>query len=275
MSEDVASPQVNDAENLPDTVEWFENLPDDLRSEKTLEKFKSHDGVEKLATSFINLEKRLGSSILIPGNNATTEEVNEYRRKLGVPESADKYTFKYKEHEAVKVDENADKAFKELALKIGLNPKQAQDLIDFDCDRFIASHEAGKKSYENAIEEAKKEFGAEYETVLNKANNALNKFADAKDMENIKTLENDIRLVRLLAKVDDAMSEHAFVGGNKVSPENVREDLTKKADELMRIYTDDSKDWSERKRAEAEAHAIFSKLHGDKQVSGTMQLMKD
>jgi len=110
--------------------------------------------------------------------------------------------------------------------------------------------------------------------VLDRANNVLRTFADPKDMEAIKPYENDLRLVRLLAKIGSQLSEHSFVKGDITTTEDTRKELEKKAQGLMEIYLDDARTLSERKRANQEAQAIYEKLYGTKEVSGTAVLEK-
>src|SRR5687767_2499597 len=70
------------------TGAWFEKLPDGLKSEKSLQKFKDEGA---LAQSYLELEKRMGGSLKIPGKDAKPEEIAAYREKIGVPKSAAEY----------------------------------------------------------------------------------------------------------------------------------------------------------------------------------------
>ena len=273
MSLETPSPETQD--NLePEVGEWFKTLPVDYQSEKTLEKFKTAPTPEPVVKSYMDLEKKLGNAVWVPGENPKPEEVSDFRRKLGIPESPDKYEIKYKEHEALKYDENTDKTFKALAHEIGLTPKQAQRLADFDADRFIAAHTAHGKTYEAAAEEIKKEFGNNWEVALDTANNVLRTFADEKDMEAIQNYKNDVRLVRLLNKVGNAMSEHKFVKGDISTNTDTKAELLNEAETLLRVVSDQSKDASERRAANAKAQAIFARVYGSKEVSGSSELEK-
>lgn len=60
---------------------WISGLPEDLRTHKSIEKFKDQD-VSVLAKSYIELEKFRGNSISCPGVNATAEEKNAFFQKL-------------------------------------------------------------------------------------------------------------------------------------------------------------------------------------------------
>ncbi len=111
---------------IPDN--WKESLPSDLRSDPVLEQIKD---VSSLVKGYIHGQKRLGSSIRIPGTDADENEVNEFLGKLGRPESADKYTELETKDLPDGVEVNADfvKSFREAAYKSGLNDKQQVSLL--------------------------------------------------------------------------------------------------------------------------------------------------
>jgi len=278
MPEENASPAVDTGaqDNLQSETQegstsqdWFDSLHEDLKMEKTLEKFKTEDGLNKLTESYVNLEKRLGKSIIVPGDNATEQDVYDFRKKLGIPETPDKYELKYKEHEQIKIDESTDKEWKSFAHKIGLTPKQAQALTDFEFSRMEADIARSNKQYQEAEEELRQEFGNGFQNVLDRANNVLRTYADEKDMEAIKPYQNDVRLVRLLAKIGSQMSEHDFKTGDPVTQQDTKNELLKKAEELQRIYTDTNRDIIERKRANKEAQEIYEKIYGTAEVSSS------
>lgn len=83
---------------------------------KQLSKFKNLDD---LAKSYSELEKKLGSSVNIPGEDASDEEKKAFYSKLGVPENAEGYTFG---------DENSAH-LKELAFKHNLTRSQAEGVF--------------------------------------------------------------------------------------------------------------------------------------------------
>jgi len=261
--------------STPDTeVSWFDDLHDDYKAEKSLEVFsKDKEGLNNVVKSYLETKKKQGNAIWIPGDNATMDEVQDYRKKLGVPESPDKFDIKYKEHEAIKFDEGFDKAWKTKAHEVGLTPKQAQALTDYYADMVIGANDAQVKSYNDAVESMKQEYGNDYQTVLDKANKVLRTFADEKDMENIRPFENDIRLVKLLAKVGDAMSESTFKKGEQQTPEGTKEDMMVKIAELQAIYTDESRPLSQRKAADESARQLMARIHGDVQVSSSNQMV--
>lgn len=84
---------------------------------KQLAKFQN---MGDLAKSYASLEKKLGSSINIPGENATEEEITAFYSKLGKPESAEGYSIK----------EESAAPFKALAFKANLTDSQAKAVFE-------------------------------------------------------------------------------------------------------------------------------------------------
>jgi hypothetical protein len=270
--------QAQNTDNLQQeqqTTSWIEQyVPEDLRGEKTLEKFKGEDGIGNLAKSYIEMEKWKGGAIRIPAENASLEEVNDFRKKLGIPEAPEKYELKYKEHDALKVDETADKTYKELAHKAGLTPKQAQALADFDSDRTIQAYESYKKSVDDMVNQVKTDWGNEYQVKLDKANNVIRTFLDEKDKAVLDAFQDNPVypvLARMFSKIGDSMAEHKFVPNNQTDASGSKAALQEKANGLIAIYTDTRKDQATRDKAYKEAQQVFEQIYGNVEVSGSGQ----
>ena len=152
-------------------------LPEDLQSNDTLSKFKD---VGALGTSYLELQKMVGSRVKVPGEDATEEDLSSFYNQIGRPEAPDKYDLKMPE-----ADYNQGKidAFLEQAHKSGLTNKQAQSAIDFyhslEVDGQVnteASMQQAKLDAETAL---KKEWGpSEYAKNLAISRRAFNRFAD-------------------------------------------------------------------------------------------------
>jgi hypothetical protein len=254
---------------------WFDGLHADFKADPSVETFtKTDDGLNKFVESHLNLRKKMGTAVWIPQEGAKPEDIADFRAKLGIPQTPDKYEIKYKEHEVLQFDENIDKTYKALAHKIGLTPKQAQELADFDSDRLINAHTTSTKAYEEAVNAVKEEWGNDYQVNIDRANNLIRSFADDKDKEAIAKYGNDLTLVRLFNKIGLAMSEHSFVqgGGNDVA--GSRDALQQKANEYSTIAMDTSKPMDIRQKANKDAQKIYEQLFGNVEVSGSAQMNK-
>lgn len=109
-------------------ADWRESLPGELKLDKTLADFKD---VGALAKSYVETKKLVGDAVRIPKPDAKPEDVAAFYKKLGVPESPDKY-----EIALPKLPEGAPawheptvQAFRETAHKAGLTPAQVTQLI--------------------------------------------------------------------------------------------------------------------------------------------------
>lgn len=115
--------------------EFLTYFPEDLRSEKTLHKFKGKDQAEvlgKLAKSYVHLEKWQ-----IPGEGATAEEKAAYHRRLGIPEKVADYSSALKPEvpEGVPWTPEIQTQFAEFAHAEGLTPAQATKVLNFYLSR--------------------------------------------------------------------------------------------------------------------------------------------
>lgn len=78
--------------------DWRATLPDDLKTDKSLEKFK---GPAELARSYKQLEAYQGRSVAIPGPDAKPEEVSAFWAKVGAHDAPEKYTVPVADGEAI------------------------------------------------------------------------------------------------------------------------------------------------------------------------------
>jgi hypothetical protein len=254
---------------------WFDGLHADFKADPSVETFtKTDDGLNKFVESHLNLRKKMGTAVWIPQEGAKPEDVADFRTKLGIPQTPDKYEIKYKEHEALQIDENIDKTYKALAHKVGLTPKQAQELADFDADRLINAHTTSTKAYEEAVNAVKEEWGNDYQVNIDRANNLIRSFADEKDKEAIARYGNDPALARIFNKIGLAMSEHSFVQGNGNDVAGSRDALQQKANEYSLIAMDASQPMDIRQKANKDAQKIYEQLFGNVEVSGSAQMNK-
>lgn len=97
---------------------WFSQIGDITKDAGAAEKLAKFEKLGDLAKSYLELEGKLGSSIVKPGENASAEETEAFYRKLGKPETADKYS----------ISGDEAKMFREMAFKNNLTDDQAKAL---------------------------------------------------------------------------------------------------------------------------------------------------
>jgi len=98
--------------------DWRTSLPEELRTEKSLEKYKS---VPEVAKAYVEASKLMGNAVHMPKADATQEEFDKFYARLGRPESPDKYELKRPENPAGgQWDEGLEKEFRTAAHASGL-----------------------------------------------------------------------------------------------------------------------------------------------------------
>ena len=123
---------------------WMEQIGDITKDAAAAEKLKKFGKVGDLAKSYLELEGKLGNSIVKPGENASAEEIENFYRGLGKPESADKYS----------IEGDDAKIFREMAFKNNLTDAQAKAF-------YQSLQEVGTSALKNAAEQQKAAFEAQ------------------------------------------------------------------------------------------------------------------
>lgn len=138
--------------------DWRTSLPEEIRGEESIKNFKD---VADLTKGFIETKKMVGNATKIPKNDAKPEEWDAFYSKLGRPESPDKYEFKLPEGGAV--DEKLLGDFKTAAHATGLQPRQAQNLLEWFNKTQGESVSNYTKTMEEDLGKLKSEWGDNFE----------------------------------------------------------------------------------------------------------------
>lgn len=88
--------------------------------------------LEALLKSYLDLERRMGSSARVPGRDAAPEEVAAFRRAMGVPDSADAYQIAVR-HEMLNPDPDVNGRLHQA----GFSQAQAQLVYDLAAERLL------------------------------------------------------------------------------------------------------------------------------------------
>ena len=168
---------------------FLEGLSEDLRSNPAIQTFTD---ASALAKSFIETKALVGSSIRMPGEDASPERVAEFHEKLksihgvfsipeeggdmsevysklGRPDEATGYKLEYKEELS-----DADKAnYSTLAHRLGLSNAQAQNLADAISGQRTAANDAHNAEIAKSEEVLKALWGEDYDERMDGVNNAI------------------------------------------------------------------------------------------------------
>ncbi len=109
------------------TTPW---APATIKDNPGLAKFKTQDELEK---GYVELEKSFGARTGVPAADAKPEEWDAFYTKAGRPTTAGDYKLEIPKFENLeyKPPEEQVKGFQDAAHKAGLNPKQAQALMNW------------------------------------------------------------------------------------------------------------------------------------------------
>ena len=204
---------------------WRDDLPPELKSAKTLEKFKD---VANLAKSYLEAEKNVSrKGVILPTEKSTPEEWNNYYKTIGRPEKADDYKLV---NEGVEVDENLQKAILPMFHEAGLTNKQAQILNDkwngLQSEQKEQMEKDAEQYRDKSAAEFKKEWGNKFDVNLKKADDAGQRVFGPDFMQALAQtgLANHPAVIKGLFKLSSAIGEHSFTASGR--SEGSKSDVT-------------------------------------------------
>jgi len=207
-------------------VSWRDSLPDELKTNASLEKFSD---VSTLAKSYINAESMIGKDkMVIPGANTTEDEWNDIYDKLGRPSDPNAYELTAELAEGEQIDEQLMSSFKETAHKHGLSPAQAQGLLDYynsiSSQSMVDLENNAVLAQEQSQRELREEWGRSYDDNLNKASTVGKQFfgEDVFGMQlaDGSKLGDNPALIKGLSKMASIVSEDVFAGDKTAASSN-------------------------------------------------------
>jgi hypothetical protein len=247
----------------PSDVVWKSTLPEDIKNDPSLSHIKD---VETLAKSYVHAQKMIGADkVLVPGKHATEQEWQDLFRKLGLPESEDKYE--------LQVGEDADKellaGFKKQAMEAGVLPKQAQKIVDWLNTQGKARAEQEAQAAEAQALESRqmleKEWGEEFNKNLSAARAVLREYADEDFVNylNETGLANDPKLVKLFSRIGGNLLEESIKGNRATAfehPEQVQQRVNSILSDPKHPYNDASH--PNHAAAVKEVSAMYERMYG-------------
>lgn len=240
MTDQVANPEGGGNVDQPSSPPaWTAQLSGELRENQSLTSFQN---ISEMGKAYLNtrgevteLQEKLSSAILKPGENATPEDLEAYYASLGRPENAEMYSFKAPEglpEGAYNAETEA--AFKQLAFQNGLTDQQANQLHGWFWQNMQAGMQATKERTDTAINQLKGEWKDKFEANAVMANRAFDKFGG--NNEDVQKLVNShvdgvalkdhpvfAKIFYEISKVisDDLLSDGESHGGRPQSDEAV------------------------------------------------------
>ena len=222
-------------------AEWWSQIPDEgVRNWTAAKGFKDPFAV---AESAYNLEKlmgfdRAGRTLVIPSNDATPEQVQAFRAKLGVPEQPEGYSFA---QETAKPDEFTLQAAKVMH-EAGVPTAAAERLVEWVSGAAKAQAEAADQQFATQsaadFEAWKAAQGAAFNQNLELSKRAINQFLPAGDgktpMDTFAAIERAIgtrAALEFITKIGAGLGEHKMLtgqGSGIMTPEQARQAIKEK-----------------------------------------------
>lgn len=243
MSEEVTEATEQPSDNLlegsKEESTWHdEHLPDDLRENETLRKFKD---VGALGKSYVNLQGMMGGSVKIPTEESSPEEKAEFYSKLGRPESPDKYEYNRPDlPEGMPYSDEAEKEIRETAHQQGLTSGQLQALLDKYHDIVAKDHVDDDTRMQQSRLDAeavlKKEWKGEYTKNLAMARRVISRFGDKNLTDYVATagIANSVPMIKFLHKIGSAFSDPTMVGSGKETYEVDADSARQEAEAMLK-----------------------------------------
>lgn len=216
--------------------DWTKSLPSELKDNKSLEKFNSPT---QLMTSYLSLEKefskRQNEKITVPGEDATEEQWNDFKKKIGAEFKPEDYGLEKPENAKEWNQALADGA-KTIASKYGIPKKALNELVGLyqnNMNEMIGQSE--KMSLENkqtVLKEMKKEWGDSFNTNISKALKA----ASAIGLDpNKPEIGDNPEIIKALVNVASLLGDEKGLVKGDVNSESIKDKYDKvlKSDDYL------------------------------------------
>lgn len=197
---------------------WTSQLPDELKNNKdVMAQLAKFQKIGDVAKSYAELEKKLGTSVSVPGKDAAADEINSFWEKVGKPKDAESYSVQGEEA----------KAFRDIAFAANLTDSQATAVFEAlhktGTEYMQAQEAARQKAYAETESALKEEYGAKFPEKMGLLAKGLNAYGGA-EVQKVLTetgLAYNPAIVKMLIKMGETVTEagvpYAATGGRQDS----------------------------------------------------------
>ena len=203
---------------------WRETLPEDIRTNKIIEETKD---LTSIAKRLIDANAFISKSVRLP-DDGDTSGMDELYVKLGRPENADGYKLETPEDLKEYQKDGMLDSFKEISLKVGNNPSQAKQLMEWYNDQVRGQIAETKQNAANAMGELKKEWGTAFDERVKIAEEVLNQYGNDVSEAAIKDNAGLIQLVYKMGKnLVEGTTEGRATSSHIRSPKEAQAEIDK------------------------------------------------
>lgn len=245
---------VTRTDGTPSPTDWRASLSAELQAEKSLDLFKGKDWSEvgpNLAKSYVNAQKLVGKGIEFPAADAKPEQVADFRKRAGIPESPDKYAItlpKPPEGSGMEIDPKLLSTFLGRMHAVHARPDQVQAALNMYAEHMAANwdrlrnQQAQDEANDGAavIAELEKKWGPRdgpmWKHHLGRADLAVRTFmAEAPPsavQRVVDQINGDAELAHAWSLMADSLLERGFLGEDEMPSGLGASDAQQRADTI-------------------------------------------
>lgn len=191
-------------------------------------KFWTDNGpnVEAILKSYQGMEQLVGrkaQAVLPPTEKSTPEEVAEYRKAIGVPESPEAYNLKPEQlPEGVVWDENVAKRAAELAHKHHIPAAAMQEFMRFDMERAALMNQAAAQMIETQLETGRAELQKVWGDKMPEKIELARRAAVTAGVDPTSQGFVDPQVVKAIVNLAEKLSDDKLVAGDQTGVSSTR-----------------------------------------------------
>jgi len=202
--------------------------------------------VEALAKSYDVAQRALGrkaQAVLPPTEKSTPEEVAEYRKAIGVPESPEGYNLKPEQlPDGVVWDDNVAKKAAELAHKHHIPAAAMQEFMKFDMERAALMNQAAANMIEAQLESGREELKRVWGDKMPEKIELARRAAVTAGVDPSSQGFVDPQVVKAIVGLAEKLSDDKLVAGDETGASSTRsrarDIMTNQANPLYARYQD-------------------------------------
>jgi hypothetical protein len=182
--------------------------------------------VEALAKSYDVAQRALGrkaQAVVPPTEKSTPEEVAEYRKAIGVPESPEGYNLKPEQlPEGVTWDDNVAKKAAELAHKHNIPASAMSELMKFDMERAALMNQAAAQMIETQLETGRAELQKVWGDKMPEKIELARRAAVTAGVDPTSQGFVDPQVVKAIVSLAEKLSDDKLVAGDQTGASSTR-----------------------------------------------------
>lgn len=193
---------------------YMAQFPDAL---KTNELIGQHKTLGDLGKAYLDLHAKTEKAVIIPGENATKEEIEAYYNKTGRPENPDAYKLPTIEgFSETESSQAIDAAFKAKAHELGLDNKKAAELYKWYGELALTTVKSRQQQTDKLLGDLKAEWGGNYDANMGIVSKAFKQFGGeelAKYFDETQAGKNPV-VIKAFLEIGKAMLDDGIVNGS-------------------------------------------------------------